>query len=287
MVIKDLFNNGRRAFTFEIFPPKKTSPIESIYHTLDELIDLKPDFISVTYGAGGSYADSKTCKIASDIQEKYGIMSAAHLSCIYNSKEDINLILEDLRKHNIRNILALRGDVNPDFPIKHDFKHASDLITYIRKVSGEEFHISGACYPEGHIEAKSIEEDIAHLKIKVDAGATHLISQLFFKNDAYYSFIEKVRKAGISVPIEAGIMPVSNKKQIERMVSICGASIPKELKDILEKYGENQEALREAGIEYAIRQIDELLHNDVDGIHLYTMNNPYIARKITEQIRKN
>lgn len=286
MKISDLFKTGKTTYTFEIFPPKRTSPIESIYKTLDGLADLKPDFISVTYGAGGSYADSKTCKIASDIQEKYDIISAAHLSCIYNSKEDINMILDDLRSHGINNILALRGDVNPDYPIKQDFKNASDLISYIREVSGNEFHISGACYPEGHLEAESIEKDIENLKVKVDAGASHLISQLFFDNSFFYKFLEKVRIVGINVPIEAGIMPVSNKSQIERMVSICGASLTPKLINILNKYEDKPEDLREAGIEYAIEQIEDLFDKGVDGVHLYTMNNPYIAKKITEAVRQ-
>lgn len=286
MYISDLFKKDRPAFTFEVFPPKKTSPIESIYGTLDELAKLNPDFISVTYGAGGSYADSKTCKIASDIQEKYGIMSAAHLSCIYNSKEDIDMILEDLKNHGIKNILALRGDKNPDFPIQTDFRYASDLIEYIKEVSGDDFHISGACYPEGHMQAESLEDDIKKLKIKVRAGATHLISQLFFDNTYFYKFQDKARMIGINVPIEAGIMPVSNKSQIERMVLMCGASIPVRLNVILQKYGDKPDDLREAGIEYAINQIEDLLDNGVDGIHLYTMNNPYIAGKITEAVRQ-
>ncbi|MBQ3666166.1 MAG: methylenetetrahydrofolate reductase [Lachnospiraceae bacterium] len=286
MFISELFKKERPAFTFEVFPPKKTSPIESIYGTLDELAKLNPDFISVTYGAGGSYADSKTCKIASDIQEKYHIMSAAHLSCIYNSKEEIDLILEDLKQHGIHNILALRGDENPDFPIKTDFRHASDLIEYIREVSGDTFHISGACYPEGHLEAESLEEDVRNLKRKVMAGATHLISQLFFDNSYFYNFQDKAGMIGINVPIEAGIMPVSNKSQIEKMVSICGASIPAKLNTILQKYGDRPEDLREAGIEYAIGQIEDLLDKGVDGIHLYTMNNPYIAGRITEVVRQ-
>ncbi len=286
MFISELFKKERPAFTFEVFPPKKTSPIESIYETLDELAKLNPDFISVTYGAGGSYADSKTCKIASDIQEKYHIMSAAHLSCIYNSKEEIDLILEDLKQHGIHNILALRGDENPDLPIKTDFKHASDLIEYIKEVSGDTFHISGACYPEGHLEAESLEADVRNLKRKVMAGATHLISQLFFDNSYFYNFQDKAGMIGINVPIEAGIMPVSNKSQIEKMVSICGASIPAKLNTILQKYGDRPEDLREAGIEYAIGQIEDLLDKGVDGIHLYTMNNPYIAGRITEVVRQ-
>ncbi len=285
MTIDELFKDGRQAFTFEVFPPKKTSGIESIYTTLDELTKLNPDFISVTYGAGGSYADSKTCQIASDIQDKYHVMSAAHLSCIYNSKEDIDSILDDLKSHGIKNILALRGDENPDFPIKHDFAHASDLISYIREHDNGYFHISGACYPEGHTEADSLEQDIENLKIKVDAGATHLISQLFFDNESFYHFFEKTKLAGIHVPIEAGIMPVSNKSQIERMVSMCGASLPHKLSKIISRYENDPESLKIAGIEYAINQIEELLSHGVDGIHLYTMNNPYIAEKITQAIR--
>ena len=283
MYISDLFKKDRTIFSFEVFPPKKTSSIETIYETLEGLSDLKPDFISVTYGAGGNRADSKTCQIASDIQEKYGILSAAHLTCVYNTKEDIDYILKELEEHGIRNILALRGDINPDFPVKKDFKYASELVSYIK--SRGNFHVSGACYPEGHGEADSLIDDIKNLKKKVEAGAEHLMSQLFFDNTQFYDFLEKARIAGLEVPIEAGIMPVVNKSQIERMVSMCGASLPVKFSKMMQKYEHQPEALRDAGIAYAIDQIVDLISNGVDGIHLYTMNNPYVAGKINDAVR--
>ncbi len=283
MYISDLFKKDRTIFSFEVFPPKKTSSIETIYETLEGLSDLKPDFISVTYGAGGNRSDSKTCQIASDIQEKYGILSAAHLTCVYNTKEDIDFILKELKTHGIHNILALRGDINPEFLVKKDFKYASELVSYIK--SHGDFHVSGACYPEGHGEAESLIDDIKNLRKKVEAGAEHLMSQLFFDNSHFYDFLEKARIAGIEVPIEAGIMPVVNKSQIERMVSMCGASLPVKFSKMMQKYEHQPEALRDAGIAYAIDQIVDLMSNGVDGIHLYTMNNPYVAGKINDAVR--
>ncbi|MDE7432036.1 MAG: methylenetetrahydrofolate reductase, partial [Lachnospiraceae bacterium] len=205
-----------------------------------------------------------------------------HLTCVNCTKEDIDIILTQLKENGIENILALRGDINPDIPPKHDFKYASELVTYIKQRG--DFSVSGACYPEGHVDSDSIIEDITHLKEKVDAGAEHLMSQLFFDNAHFYDFLEKARTAGINVPIEAGIMPVTNKKSIERMVSLCGASLPSKFTKMMQKYENNPEALRDAGIAYAIDQIVDLISNGVDGIHLYTMNNPYVARKISESI---
>lgn len=283
MKISEVFKKDKTVFSFEVFPPKKTSPIETIYNTLDELSDLKPDFISVTYGAGGNTADSSTCDIASLIKNKYKIESVAHLTCVNCLKSDMDILLNQLKENNVENILALRGDISPSMPPKNDFKYASELVAYI-KTKGD-FGISGACYPEGHLETDSIIDDIRNLKKKVDAGATHLMSQLFFDNSHFYSFLEKARIAGIEVPIEAGIMPVVNKKQIEKMVSMCGASLPSKFSKVMQKYENNPEALRDAGIAYAVNQIVDLISNGVDGIHLYTMNNPYIARKISESIK--
>ncbi len=282
MRIPELFKNEKTVFSFEIFPPKKTSSIDTVYQTLDGLSSLKPDFISVTYGAGGNVADNKTCEIASAIQDKYHITSAAHLTCVNSTKEEIDIVLERLEKSGIKNILALRGDINPDIPPKKEFKYASELISYIK--SKGDFSISAACYPEGHMETESIIDDIKNLKHKVDMGAEHLMSQLFFDNSHFYDFLEKARIAGINVPIEAGIMPVVNKSQIERMVSMCGASLPVKFAKMMQKYEHNPEALRDAGIAYAIDQIVDLISNGVDGIHLYTMNNPYVAKKISESI---
>lgn len=283
MKITDMFEKGT-VYSFEIFPPKKDSPIEIIYNTLEELGGLKPDFISVTYGAGGSQNGVSTCEIAKTIKEKHGIEPMAHLPCINYTKDEITGILEDFRKNGIENILALRGDINPNIPPKEEFKYASDLVGFI--MGSGDFDIAGACYPEGHIDTPDMVEDIHNLKKKVDMGVTHLISQLFFDNSFFYSFVERAKLAGINVPIEAGIMPVTNKRSIERMVSMCGASIPPKFAKMMQKYENNPEALRDAGIAYAIDQIVDLVSNGVDGIHLYTMNNAYVARRISEAVEK-
>lgn len=281
MKIKKMFEKGT-VFSFEIFPPKKTSSIETIYNTLEDLKGLSPDFISVTFGAGGSSNNKASIEIAQKIKQEYGIESAIHLPCINYTKDEIVGILGELVDHGITNILALRGDINPDIEPKKDFKYASDLIEFIKKYG--DFDIAGACYPEGHIETENIVTDVLNLKKKVDAGAEHLISQLFFDNDYFYSFLERTQIAGIDVPIEAGIMPVTNKKQIERMVSMCGASLPPKFSKMIQKYEHSPEALRDAGIAYAIDQIVDLVSNNVDGIHLYTMNNAYVARRISEAV---
>lgn len=274
---------NKTSFSCEVFPPKKTSPIETIYNALDELKNIPWDFISVTYGAGGSTVGVSTVDIASTIQDKYDIKAMAHLPCINYTKEEILHILDEFKEHNINNILALRGDINSDIKPKHDFKHASDLIQFI-KAHGD-FHISGACYPEGHPQSENMVQDIKYLKYKVDCGAEHLMSQLFFDNNTFYEFQEKCAISNIKVPIEAGIMPVTNKKQIERMVSLCGASLPRKFTKMMQRYENSPEAIRDAGIAYAIDQIIDLVSNGVDGIHLYTMNNPYVATRIYEAIK--
>lgn len=280
MSIKDLFSQ-KTVFSFEVFPPKKTSSIDVIYDTLDQLQDLKPDFISVTFSAGGSSNNALACDIASKIKES-GVTPVMHLPCINYTKEEIRATVEELKRRGIENVLALRGDINPNIPPKSDFRYASDLIAYLKTLG--HFDIAGACYPECHPDCDSIEQDIENLKKKVDAGAEHLITQLFFDNDSFYSFQEKVAAAGINVPIEAGIMPVVNKNQIERMVTTCGASLPRKFVKIMQRYEHNPEALRDAGIAYAINQIVDLAASGVDGIHLYTMNNAYVARKISEAV---
>jgi methylenetetrahydrofolate reductase (NADPH) len=281
MKVREYFDK-KTVFSFEVFPPKKTSPVEVIYQTLDELHDLHPDFISVTFGAGGSSNNSNAINVANKIRES-GVTPVLHLPCINYDKQEISAVLDQMKANGIENVLALRGDINPDIPPKKEFAHASDLIRFIK--SQGSFDIAGACYPECHPDCDSIDEDIANLKIKVDAGADHLISQLFFDNDSFYSFMDKARAAGINVPVEAGIMPVVNKNQIERMVTTCGASLPRKFVKIMQRYEHNPEALRDAGIAYAINQIVDLVASGVDGIHLYTMNNPYVARKISEAVQ--
>ena len=281
MKTNDLFKL-KPVLSFEVFPPKSTTPVESIYTTIDELKSYKPDFISVTYGAGGS-ANNATIDICDAIKNKCGIEAVAHLPCINLTKERAMQELERLKAAGIHNVLALRGDINPDVEPKHEFQHASDLVSFIKENS--DLNIIGACYPETHPESDNMIDEIKHLKIKVDAGCSQLITQLFFDNDDFYQFYEKTRIAGINVPIEAGIMPVTNTRQIQRMVAITHAKLPRKFVKIMEKYENDPVALRDAGIAYAVSQIVDLIANDVEGIHLYTMNNPYIASKICKAVQ--
>ncbi|MCI9352690.1 MAG: methylenetetrahydrofolate reductase [NAD(P)H] [Lawsonibacter sp.] len=282
MKLCELFGKGRTVFTCEVFPPKKTAPVDSIYKTLDGMKDIRFDAISVTFGAGGSNVNQSTQEIAALIENQYHIPAMAHLTCVAAGREDVDRILDQLKASGVENVLALRGDANPDYPPKTDFKYASELVAYIRERG--DFGISAACYPEGHLESPDMVSDVRRLKEKVDAGAQHLVSQLFFDNDDFFRFLERARIAGINVPIEAGIMPVLSAKSIQRMVSLCGASMPAKLTRILARYGDHPEALREAGIAYAIDQITDLIAGGVEGIHLYTMNNPDVAREIAKSI---
>lgn len=287
MRVTEIFENkkreGKPILSFEIFPPKKEEALKNIDATLEKLCDLHPDFISVTFGAGGSTVDNRTVEIAKKIKSRYKVEPIVHLTCLHYDKEEIRALLEQFKENDIENVLALRGDVNPNIPMKHDFKYANELTAYIKECG--DFHISGACYPETHLEAPDSITDIRNLKKKVDAGVTHLVSQLFFENEAFYRFYEKTRIAGICVPVEAGIMPVTNRAQIEKMVNICGATLPPKFERILHKYENNKEALFDAGLAYAINQIVDLIANDVDGIHIFTMNNPRVAGRICDGIR--
>lgn len=283
MKISSLFNGDKTVLSFEVFPPKKTGSVESVYNTVAELQNLRPDYISVTYGAGGSAANNYTCDIASLIKNKYGIEAMAHLTCVNSTKEDVDRVLCELKEKNIENILALRGDKNPDVEPKTDFLYASDLVTYIKDKG--DFGVSVAGYPETHFEAASTASDIRNLKYKIDCGAQGVVTQLFFNNEHFYRFRDRCDVAGITAPISAGIMPVTNKKQIERMVSMCGASLPPKFVKMIQKYESRPDALVDAGIAFAVDQIVDLISNGVDGIHIYTMNNPYIAKKITESIK--
>ena len=289
-MIKETELSKKTIFSFEVFPPKKTMPIDTIYSTLDELKDLKPDFISVTFGAGGSENCDNTLNIAKRIKEVCGVEPVVHMPCINMTKQEANYILQQFQQAGIDNILALRGDKVEGKEPSNEFLHASDLISFIKdfdskRTDGKSFAIMGACYPEQHPQSKDVFDDIANLKLKVDAGASHLLSQLFFDNEQFYRFLERARIAGINVPIEAGIMPATNKKSIERMVSMTNAILPKKFTRMMERYSDSPEAIRDAGIAYAVDQIVDLVTNGVQGIHLYTMNNPYVAKKINEAIR--
>lgn len=286
MIYETDFKN-KTIFSFEVFPPKKNMPIDTIFKTLDELKDLKPDFISTTFGAGGSENCDNALAIAKRIKNECNVESVIHMPCINMTKKDALYCLNQFHEAGIENILALRGDkVEGKVPCE-DFPHASDLIEFIKEYDsnrkdGKYFKIFGACYPELHPQSTSVYDDIDNLKKKVDAGASHLLSQLFFDNDKFYRFQERCLIKGINVPIEAGIMPATNKKSIERMVSLTNAVLPKKFTDMMERYKDSPEAIRDAGIAYAIDQIVDLITHGVSGIHLYTMNNSHVARKIYE-----
>lgn len=284
MKIADLFQEKKPVISFEIFPPKSTTPIETIFNTLEEMIKLNPDYISVTYGAGGSSRD-RTREIASRIKNQYKVEALAHLTCVGHTTEEINRIIKDLESENIENVLALRGDPPADQPNYDfstcDFQYASALVRHIKKSSN--MSVGAAAYPEGHVNCKRLSEDLSWLKNKVDQGVDFLVTQIYFDNRIFYNFIENARRIGIKCPVSPGIMPVLNAKQIKRMITLCGASMPAKLLILVDKYGDNPEDMEKAGIEYASQQVQDLLDNGVDGIHLYTMNK---CQQIT-QILKN
>lgn len=285
MKIKDKLNEKKPLISFEIFPPKANYPVDTIYNTIDELYNLNPDFMSVTYGAGGSTKD-KTVEISSYIQNKYNLTSIAHVTCISSTKNELDNILNSLKENNVQNVLALRGDYPKDFA-PGDFpgdgyKNSAELIEYFKINS--DLGIGAACYPEKHPDAKDLNSDIDFLKRKMDAGADFLVTQMFFDNELFYDFYDKAQKKGINLPIITGIMPILNKRQIDTIINLTGNSIPKKFRRLLEKYENNPEALKEAGMSYAVSQIIDLLSWGIDGIHIYTMNKPSTARKILGSI---
>lgn len=282
--ITEIYKQKKRVLSFEIFPPKRDEELKNIDETLGILCELKPDYISITFGAGGSSNNNRTIELAKKIKDEYHVEPVVHLTGMSYDRSEIDEFAKRISDAGIENILALRGDKNPNIPEKDDFRHASELITYLRQ-SNSNFCIAGACYPECHVESAGRVDEIRNLKKKVDAGAEILLSQLFFDNDYFYSFVEDCRIAGIDVPITPGIMPVINAAQIKRMVTLCGASLPARFERIIHKYEDNRAALFDAGMSYALSQVIDLLANDVDGIHLYTMNKPAVAREICNGIK--
>ena len=283
MKVSDIYKNGGKSLSFEIFPPKKDAELNNIDDTLDVLCELRPDFISVTFGAGGSCNCNKTIELARKIKDRYHVEPVVHLTCLHYNKKEIDEFVGVLKEAGIENILALRGDIRADIPEKDDFSYASDMVSYLK--GKYDFCILGACYPETHPESENVVDEIKHLKKKVNSGTEVLLSQLFFDNNLFYDFKERCSIADIDVPIIPGIMPVVKATQIKRMVSMCHASFPERFQKIVDRYESNKEALFDAGMSYALSQIIDLLVSDTDGIHLYTMNNPQIARRICEGIR--
>ncbi|WP_066715315.1 methylenetetrahydrofolate reductase [NAD(P)H] [Clostridium sp. Marseille-P299] len=285
-MIKDTLAKKKKTISIEVFPPNKEEEFQGIYKTLEELVEIQPDFISVTYGAGGSNS-KKTAEIASYIKNDLGIDSLAHLTCTTLDESNLMESLDNLKIMGIENILALRGDKPKDMALedflRRKYTYASDMISDIR-LKNNNFCIAGACYPEKHVEAKTMEEDILHLKEKVDAGTDFLITQLFFENSRLYEFLDKTETVNIKVPIIAGIMPITSIKQIKTTIEMSNAYVPLKLKRIFEKYQDNPSDFKKAGIDFAILQILDLLSQGVSGIHLYTMNKVDVSKSIYQNI---
>lgn len=284
MTIAEILNNKKVSLSFEVFPPKKKEALESIKQTACSLTELKPDFISVTFGAGGT-TQGYTAEIAEAI-EKNGTTALAHLTCVRSTSDALNNTIQNLKEKKISNVLALRGDFPKDAVTGENIfpsgcTHASDLVSLLKK---EGMCVGGACYPEGHPESRSHETDIELLKHKVDAGVDFLTTQMFFDNDMLYSFLYRLQSAGIHVPVLAGIMPITNANQISRMIDLSNAYIPRKLLAICDRFRDSPEAMMQAGIAYATDQIIDLISNGIRGIHIYTMNKPEIARAIISNV---
>ncbi len=280
MKISGMFDRKKALWSFEVFPPKPTADMSVVHKTLAELAELSPDYISVTCGAGGT-GNRRTAEIAGIIKS-LGIEPLAHLTCINSSAADTEKSLKELSAAGITNILALRGDRVPGAEESKDFRHASDLASFIRARGN--FDLGGACYPECHPESASPEEDIENLKKKIDAGVTHLNTQLFYDNEDFYRFAERLDKAGITVPVQAGIMPLVKKSHVDRTIGLSGAKLPGKISRMIARFYDDPESLMAAGIAYATDQITDLLSAGVRGIHLYVMNNSYVARTITGNV---
>lgn len=285
MKIADLYRQKKPVISFEVFPPKKDADIATIYMALGKIAGLAPDFISVTYGAGGAGDVNRTCEIAAAIKKGCGVEALAHLTCVRADRTRMAALLDELRDSGIENVLAMRGDLPADDAgaLSADYRYACDLIADVRERG--DFCIGGACYPEGHIDCESFESDIRHLKAKQDAGADFLITQLFFDNDLFWRFLEQARAAGIILPVSAGVMPILSRSQIERMIFLCGASLPSAIIRLLHKYEHSPADLRKAGIEHAVRQMQDLCAGGADGVHAYTMNHPDIAQSVIGHLR--
>ncbi len=283
MKIKELLNSGKVTISCEIFPPKVDADFEKVEHAAKEIAALSPAYMSVTYGASGG-TSSHTVEIASKVQNEWGVTALAHLTCASSTKEKVADVIEDLKAHGIENILALRGDIPKDasFPLPNQYHYASELIREIREKG--DFCVGGACYPEGHVECEHMADDIGHLKEKVEAGCDFLTTQMFFDNNVYYNFLYRILQQDIRVPVIAGIMPVTNGKQIKRITELSGTSLPARFRAIVDKFGDNPKAMKQAGIAYATEQIIDLIANGVTAVHIYTMNKPDVAGSILKNL---
>ena len=286
MKLTDFLGKETLSLSFEVFPPKTDSAFESVRHATEEIAKLSPAFMSVTYGAGGG-TSRYTLEIAKNIKEQYGVPTVAHLTCVSSTKETVREKITEMKAAGIENVLALRGDLTPEMEGKDRtgwaYCHATDLIRDLTS-SGADFCIGGACYPEVHPESKNQKEDILHLKEKVEAGCSFLTTQMFFDNNLFYNFLYKIREAGVLVPVLPGIMPITNGKQVERAIKLSGALVPQRFKALVDKFGENPAAMKQAGIAYATDQIIDLFANGIHHVHVYSMNNPDVAAAILRNL---
>ncbi len=280
MKIKDLFAKKSPTLSFEVFPPKSGANFDTVRTATREIAKLKPDFMSVTYGAGGGTSEY-TAAIAKDVLDNYGVTPLAHLSCVSSDRNTIVGEIKKLQSCGVENILALRGDIPQDAPPREQwhYHYACELVAEIKAIAPD-LCIGGACYPEGHVERTSYADDIKNLKTKVDAGCDFLTTQMFFDNGIFYNFLYKIRSAGIDVPVVAGIMPVANLRNVKRSCELSGTELPYRFKQIIDRFGENPAAMKQAGTAYAIEQIIDLIANGVNNIHIYTMNKPDVAAAI-------
>ena len=283
MKLSQILGKDKITLSFEVFPPKTEANYEAVKKAALDVAALNPSYMSVTYGAGGS-TRANTVQIASAIQQQYGITAISHLTCVGATKEDIDHTLDSMKEAGIENVLALRGDRPKDFEGEPftDFHYASELVEHI-KARGD-FCVGGACYPEGHVDAHNKKEDITYLKKKVDAGCDYLTTQMFFDNSLLYSYLYRIREKGITIPVIAGIMPVTSGSQLKRIAQMSGSYMPARFLSLVDKYGDNPAAMKQAGIAYATDQIIDLLANGIKGIHVYTMNKPDVAAQIQSNI---
>lgn len=286
MKIIDILKEEKKSLSFEVFPPKTDSAFESVRHATQEIAKLRPAYMSITYGAGGG-TSKYTLDIAENIKNDYGVPTLAHLTCVSSSKRTILERIDDMDRRGIKNVLALRGDIpeemTNDDRSRWEHRYAVDLIREIKE-SGKDFCIGGACYPEIHPESANQKDDIKHLKEKVEAGCEFLTTQMFFDNNLLYNFLYKIREAGITVPVVAGIMPITNASQVSRAIKLSGSFMPQRFKSLVDKFGSDPLAMKQAGIAYATDQIIDLFANDISNVHVYSMNKPDVAQKIQSNL---
>lgn len=285
MKLNKILNDGKVTLSFEVFPPKTEANFETVHEAAMGVAALRPHYMSVTYGAGGS-SSKHTVSIAKDIQEKYNVSTIAHLTCVCATKEDTHRALDDMKAAGIENILALRGDRPKDYTGEPfiDYRYATELVREIKEYSGDVFCIGGACYPEGHVEADNKKEDITHLREKVEAGCDFLTTQMFFDNNIFYNFLYRIREKGIVVPVIPGIMPITRATQVANALKLSGSNMPERFRNLVDHFGNNPAAMQQAGIIYATDQIIDLIANGIDHIHVYSMNKPEVAEGIMRNL---